>query len=147
MEKIHPTSRSRSKLSLHLRSQTAPSPKFSVAASVALLDDLKSRGVVVQEADYHRLSAAEPALSAVKAVWANHFKSLPSLSKSDADALLKAMDRVAKEHPAPVNTDDGHGQLTDNVEHVHDVAAFKAGLTMSKAATPIVVYNDVDARL
>ncbi|KAG9014054.1 Insulinase (Peptidase M16) [Tulasnella sp. JGI-2019a] len=147
MEKIHPASKSRSKLSLHLRSQTAPSPKFTVAASVALLNALKLRGVAVQEEDYHRLSAAEPPLSAVKAFWTNHFKSLSDLSKSNVEDLLKTMDRVAKENPAPNSAEDGNGKLADDVVYVHEMSTFKAGLAMSRAATPIVLYNDVDARL
>ncbi|KAG8889415.1 Insulinase (Peptidase M16) [Tulasnella sp. 332] len=147
MEKIHPAAKNRSKLSLHLRSQTVPSPKFTVAASVALLDALKSRGVVVQEADYHRQSATEPPLSAVKAFWENHFKSLPNLDQSDAKALLKTMDQFAKEHSAPASVDEGHRKLVNGVVHVRDMAAFKAGLIMSKAATPVVVYNDMDAKL
>lgn len=147
MATFHPASKTRSKLSLHLRSQTASSPKFSVAASKVLLTELKFKGVVVQEEDYNKLSAAEPPLSAVKAFWTNHFKSLSDLGKDDAEGLLRAMDRLAKEHPVAASADGAEGKLGDDVVHVHDMALFKAGLIMSKAATPVVEYNDVDARL
>lgn len=147
MERIHPSSKIRSKLSLHLRSQTASGSKFTVAASKVLLVELKAKGVAVQEEDYHKLSAAEPPLSAVKAFWSNHFKTLSDLSKEDADSLLKAMDRIAKENPAETVAGEDEGKLGEDVVHVHDMAVFKAGLVMSKAATPVVEYNDVEARL
>jgi len=153
MEKVHPSSKTRSKLSIHMQSQTAsnpPSPKFSIAASKAFLEALRSKAVVVKEDDYNRLSAAQPPLSAVKMFWSNHFKTVSHLSESDTQYLLKRMETLTKEHPAEGSVLEAEvtaGQLGDDVVHVKDMAAFKAQLTISKAATPVEIYNDIDSKL
>lgn len=136
-----------------MQSKTAsnpPSPKFSIAASKAFLEALKSKDVVVKEDDYNRLSAAQPPLSAVKMFWTNHFKTLSHLSGSDAEYLMKMMETLTKEYPAEgslLESEDTTGQLGDDVVHVKDMAAFKAELTISKAATPVTIYNDIDSKL
>lgn len=147
MTYIHPSSTLRSKLSVHMRADTAPPPKFSVAASEAYLTALKAQGVEVQEDEYRKLSAAEPPVPAVKAFWTNHFGTLPNLSAETAQKLLFSIDRLAKEHAVVSSETVTEGKLSDSVTHIQNMSLFKAGLTVSKAATPVQVYSDLDAHL
>lgn len=147
MKYIHPASQTRSKLSVHLRSQTAPSPNFSMAAATELLGILKSRGIAVDEGPYLALSAREPPLFAVKGFWATHFKTLPDVAPETVQFLLTSMDRCCKDHPSDKDNFAEDGKLQGNYKHIHDVAAFKASLATSRAAVPVAIYSDLDARL
>ena len=141
MERIHYSSPNRSKLSIHLRSQASPSPKFSVEASQVLLPALQEKGVEVQVDDYHKLSAGEPSLANVQAFWSTHFKTLPNLSTGDANELLRLMEQLTRTHPS--KSEGESGVVDTAAEYIRDVAVFKAGLTVSKAATPVEIYNDL----
>jgi insulysin len=141
MERIHPSSKTRSKLSIHLRSQASPSPKFSVAASRELLPALQSRGIEVKVDDYHKLSAAEPSLANIQAFWSSHFKTLSHLSQEHAKELLLMMETLTRTHPSEAESDSG--VVPPGAQYIRDVASFKAGLTVSKAASPVEIYNDL----
>ncbi|KAG8937301.1 Insulinase (Peptidase M16) [Tulasnella sp. 418] len=163
MTKMHPSSKTRSKLSIHMRSQakgrstspsSAPSPnlRFTVAASHSLLAILKDHGIVVDEPQYHDLSAAEPPLGAVKSFWEGHFNMLNAkprsdkewLSKENGEAILKEIDRIAATNSDESTTGgETEGKLGDDVVFIRDIAPFKAGLRIGKAATPVEIYNDL----
>jgi len=151
MQRIHPSSKTRSKLSVHMRAvpPAEPDPKFSLAAATALLPALKSRGVAILDENlYQTLATQEPKLSVVKGYWENHFKSLPNLKPESARELLEMADKLAKEFPSETEVTGGdEGKLAADVQRIQDMAAFKAGLTVSKAATPVTIYSDLDARL
>jgi len=129
-----------------MQSQTSPAKKFSIAAAEAFLSELKAKGITVAEKTYRDLASIEAPLAAVKEHWARHFET-GGLPKDTAQALLQALDKCAADHPHPSAIDVAEGKLTDDVVFVKNMARFKAELTMSKAATPVKIYSDLDARL
>jgi insulysin len=140
MERIHPSSPTRSKLSIHLRSQAIPSPKFSVAASKELLSALQRRGIKVDVDNFHKLLAAEPRLADVQAFWSSHFKTLSYLSQKHALELLLLMETLTRTHPSEAESDSG--VVPPGAQYIHDVSSFKAGLEIAKAASPVEIYDD-----
>ncbi|KAG8907980.1 Insulinase (Peptidase M16) [Tulasnella sp. 403] len=146
MRYIHPASRTRSKLSIHMQSQVVPSPKFSLTASNALIATLQSRGLGEAETEFREFSATEPPVSDVKQFWEKHLKAKPGLSQQVTHDLFGTIDTLAKTHPSEADVNDGE-RLGDDVQYIRDIAHFKAGLGVSKAATPVEIYSDFDARL
>lgn len=146
MAKIHPASRDRSKLSLHMQSQKAPGTRVSYTAALIYLKAVKAKDIYVDEPIFHGFMKTEPPLEFVRSFWAGHFRTLlPDLSQNDAEELIKTLERAVRIHP-PTNVDD-QGRLSEDAVLVRDMTAFKAGLMMSKAPTPVTLYNDVDAKL
>ncbi|KDQ10557.1 hypothetical protein BOTBODRAFT_36079 [Botryobasidium botryosum FD-172 SS1] len=139
---IHPSSPSRAKISVHLRSQAAPSPKVSVAAARAFLPHLLSHGVPIVQTEYETGSAAQPPLDAALAHYTSYFASLKTLDQSQVDKLLALLVKLAKLHPV---TEEGAEpvRLREGTVFIKDVANFKAQLTLSKAAMPIENYFDL----
>lgn len=138
---IHPSSATRAKLSIHLKSQVAPATKFSKEAAKRLVDALRQNGIAVEDSV---LEGDEHLLSDVKTFWTEHFKAIPDFKESTAQELLKTIDALAKEFPSHESTLESLGP---QVIPIKDMAMFKAGLTVSKAATPVEIYNDLEAKL
>ncbi|KAG8689157.1 Insulinase (Peptidase M16) [Ceratobasidium sp. 394] len=129
-EHIHYGSPTRRKLSVHLFSQKKPPTKFSVEASEALLKVLKEEGVPVQEDQYRQLSAAQPPLESVLEFWTKQLEGHKS-----AISILARIPHISTQHPvAGVEVEPG---FPIGATPIHDIASFKAGLTASKAPTPI----------
>lgn len=94
--------------------------------------------------DDSALEGDEPLLSDVKQFWTEQFKSIPGFEEATAQELLQTIDTLAKEHPSADSTLESLGS---DVIPVRDMAMFKAGLAVSKAATPVEIYSDLDAKL
>lgn len=129
-----PSSPTRSKLSIHAHPQAKSTTQFSVTASQVFLEDLKSRGVPVDEAEYTKLSAAEPSLEAVKAFWTPYLSNLPTLPKESATSLLARIDDLVQLHPVTKAGEDG--SLPSGVVVIGDLAKWKTTLELSPAPIP-----------
>ncbi|KAG8912214.1 Insulinase (Peptidase M16) [Tulasnella sp. 408] len=138
---IHPSSSTRAKISIQLKSQIAPATRFSKEASRRLVEALRQKGVPVDDS---ALEGDEPLLSDVRQFWTEQFKSIPDFEEATAQELLQTIDTLAKQHPSADSTLESLGS---DVIPVQNMAMFKAGLAVSKAATPVEIYSDLDAKL
>ncbi len=131
---ILPTSTTRSKLSLHAHPKPKSSAQFSKAASQSFLEDLKSRGVPVDEEQYTKLSAAEPSVENVKKFWTPYLSNLSTLPQESATLLLARIDELSLLHPA-AKTDENNS-LPSNVVVIGDLAKWKTTLQLSPPPIP-----------
>ena len=129
-----PSSSTRSKLSIHAHPRVKPTAQFSVAASQVFLEDLKSRDVPVDEAEYTKLSAAQPPVEAVKEFWTPYLSNLPTLPKESATLLLARIDELARLHP--VAKGDENSSLPSDVVVIGNLAKWKNTLELSPAPIP-----------
>lgn len=136
---IVPTSPTRSKLSIHAHPKAKSSTQFSKAASQLFLEDLKSRGVPVDEEQYTKLSAAEPSVEKVKEFWTPYLSSLSTLPKESATLLLARIDELSLLHPAAKTDEDS--SLPSNVVVIGDLAKWKSTLQLSPAP---IAYSGPD---
>jgi len=147
-EFIYPESPTRSKLSVHLRSQTAPSPRLSLAASAILLQHLKAAGIPVQEVPYNAAAAMQLTVAINQSVWAGFFeKDMPAFNKTVASELVALIAKLAKLHPVIGDGTDAEVKLREGTVYIDDMAALKCTLTLSKAASPVEVYSDLGSKL
>jgi len=131
---ILPTSPTRSKLSIHAHPRAKSSAQFSKAASQVFLEDLKSRDVPVDEAQYTKLSAAEPSIEAVKKFWTPYLSNLSTLPKESATLLLARIDELSLLHP--VVKADENSSLPSDVVVIEDLAKWKTTMQLSPAPIP-----------
>ena len=119
--------------------------KFSVSAAEALLPELQARSIPVIVEQYHQQSALEPGLEDVKKFWSGYLSSLPNLKEGAKEEVLELLEKFSRTYPAegdPV-ANIGEVKLKEGQIFVKDVAAFKASLTLSNAATPVEDYQDL----
>lgn len=133
---ILPSSPTRSKLSIHAhpKVKVKSSAQFSKAASEVFLEDLKSRGVPVDEEQYTKLSAAEPSVEEVKKFWTPYLSSLSTLPKESTDLLLARIDELFLLHPVAKADDDS--SLPSDVTVIADLAKWKTTLQLSPPPIP-----------
>ncbi|KAG8745619.1 Insulinase (Peptidase M16) [Ceratobasidium sp. 414] len=129
-EHIHYSSPTRRKLSVHLISQKKVPTKFSVEASEALLQVLKEEGVPVEEDQYRQLSAAQPPLEAVLEFWTKQLEGHKS-----ATSILDRIPHISTQHP--VEGAEVELGFPVGATPIRDITLFKAGLSASKAPTPV----------
>jgi insulysin len=129
-EYIHYKSPTRRKLSVHMISQRKTPTKFSVEASEALLRILKEEKVPVEEDQYRQLSAAQPPLESVVEFWTKQLEGHES-----AVSILARIPDVSARHP--VEGVEAELEFPEGATRIQDVATFKAGMTASKAPTPV----------
>lgn len=129
-----PTSSTRSKLSIHAHPKAKSTAQFSKAAAQVFLEDLKSRSVPVDEAEYTKLSAAEPPVEAVKKFWTPYLANLPTLPQESATFLLARIGELARLHPV-AKADEDHS-LPPDVVVIGDLAKWKTTLELSPAPIP-----------
>jgi insulysin len=140
---INPNSLERRKISVHLRSQNVPNQpvlKFSVAASNAYLEVLKSHNIPVEEEQYNELSKAEPPVEAVEAFWMDHLSKVnsPNVNDDVREKLLKAISQLATIH-APPAVDTSKAELQKGTSIIENIGTFKASLLLGPAAVPLAV--------
>ena len=121
-------------MSVHAHPQAKPTAQFSIAASQIFLEDLKSRDVPVDEAQYTKLSAAEPPVEAIKKFWTPYLTNLPTLPKESVTLLLARIDELARLHPV-ANADEDNS-LPSDVVVIRDLAKWKTTLELSPAPIP-----------
>ena len=128
-----PTSPTRSKLSIHAQPKAKSTTQFSKAAAQLFLEDIKSRDVPVDEAEYTKLSAAELSVEAVKKFWTPYLCGLPAFPQESVTLLLARIDELARLHPVAKADDDS---LPSDVVVIGDLAKWKTTLELSPAPIP-----------
>lgn len=146
--RLDPSSRSRSKLSVHLKPQRTQVARFSVAASEAFLSLLNTHGVSIDEQLYAQLSAAEPPVAAVKEHWTNVLvknAGMPGgiiVEPAIASSLISAVDKLARDYPIADSTVD-EVQLDKSTVFIDDVSQFRSSLRVSDPPKPVEVFHDL----
>ncbi|SPO45716.1 related to STE23 - Metalloprotease involved in a-factor processing [Moesziomyces antarcticus] len=145
MKYIHPSSKTRSKLSVQLNATAKPSARFSAQAVDALEQAVASQGLTVPKEAWEALRAQQPAIESVKDMASEAMAQNPTPVPADAvKQMLGLVDSLSAQFPfveekAEVSTSN----VTSAVPavEVKDAVAFKASLNPSKAAMPVVSFD------
>jgi insulysin len=135
LDKIHPTSTNRSKLSTHLVSSYS-GVKFDMAAAQPMMGEFIKHGVPIDQSAIGALLAAKPDLQQVKDF------AIGAIDKSplgdDIKGQLKTMIDGLKGTSASGDSAPADGvTIRESNVYIEDIDAFKAGLVPSKAAMPV----------
>jgi insulysin len=144
MTYIHPSSPTRSKLSVHSCSQKSSPPRVSLEASALLLKHFKAANVPVEEGPYNALAKLQLPSSSVQDTWRKYFeKDDPRFDPKLAQQLLELIPKLAKQHPVLEIENDGLTKPVHAPVYVDDIAALKARMTLGKAAIPVENWLDL----
>lgn len=134
MKHIHPSSETRSKLSTHLVS-TYSGVKFDMAAAEPLMGQFIQHGVPVDQAAIGELLASKPDLQQVKDFALGLIEQAPL--GDDVKSELRTMIGGLKGTEVDADVDAGAVSVRSSNVYIEDIDKFKAGLTPSKAASPV----------
>ncbi|KAI0005889.1 Metalloenzyme, LuxS/M16 peptidase-like protein [Russula compacta] len=141
LTRVHPSSKTRSKLSIHAQSQK-PWPKYvSRVAADAFAQVVQENGLQVEEAEWSAslFADGEPTEAQFLAFWKNACVEAPA---ETSDRLFAALPHLMEHFPAQK---DAQGSLTENVIHIQDILAFRKSLKVSERPKPLVAWNDIPA--
>jgi insulysin len=136
LSKVHPSSKSRSKLSIHMKSQKPPPTHVSPAAAQALetlLQDsnLELNGVAWRET----LGEETPKLEAFQTYWTGVLG-----GKEGGEVLLAAIPELVKKYPLE---GEGVDPVQDGITFIEDLQMFRSGLQPSVDPGPMVNWGDL----
>lgn len=135
MTHVHPASKTRTKLSMHMVSQKVPIKKVSLAASQAFETLVHEAFPDVDEKAWKESVESDP-LSLVEF---GHYW-LKVLNSDDGRKFLAQLPVLVDKYPV-----DGEGEerRRSDITYIEDPKAFKAGLTVSVDPGPFVQWNDL----
>jgi insulysin len=135
MTHVHPASKTRTKLSMHMVSQKIRTKKVSLAASQAFETLVHEAFPDVDEKAWKE-SVESDGLGLVEF---GHYW-LKVLDSDDGRKILAQLPVLVDKYPV-----DGEGEdrKRSDVTYVEDSKAFKAGLTVSVDPGPFVLWNDL----
>ncbi|KAG6814549.1 hypothetical protein H0H92_000076 [Tricholoma furcatifolium] len=136
LSRVHPSSATRSKLSIHMVSQKPRPKKVSVTASQEFAALLREAGVEVDSEVWKESLGADGTPLATD--FANYWRQV--LDIKDTSSLLDALPELVEKYPIP-----GEGKVIPrcDVTHIKDLKAFKAGLTYSVDPGPMAQWGDL----
>jgi insulysin len=139
LTRVHPSSKTRSKLSIHLQSQKPQSKHVSRAAADAFAQAVQEHGTQVEDIDWNASLYAdgEPTETQFSAFWTDALVEAPT---ETADKVFAALSQLLEQFPAQK---DAQGSLSEDVIHIKDVAAFRKSLKVSENPKPLVAWNDL----
>ncbi|KAJ7709455.1 Metalloenzyme, LuxS/M16 peptidase-like protein [Mycena rosella] len=135
---LHPASKTRAKLSVHMRSQKSRQPRVSSTAAEAFAALVREKGVdgVTETAWNDAPSGDEqPPLPDFKKYWSGVLG-----GKEGGQDLLDAIPGLVAKHPIP---GEGEDAPRPGVTYITDVEAFRKGLTVSVDPGPMVQWGDL----
>ena len=141
LTRVHPSSKTRSKLSIHAQSQK-PRPKHvSRVAADAFAQVVQENGLQVEEAEWSAslFAGGEPTEAQFLAFWKNACVEAPA---ETSNRVFAALPHLTEHFPAQK---DAQGSLTENVIHIQDILAFRKSLKVSERPRPLVAWNDIPA--
>ena len=139
LTRVHPSSKARSKLSIHMQSQK-PQPKHvSHAAAYAFVQIAHEQGFNLEDVDWNSSLYAdgEPSEIQFTTFWKNTLTEGPA---GAVEKIFAALPRLAERFPAER---DATGSLTEDVIYIKDVPAFRNSLQVSQPPKPLMVWNDL----
>ncbi|KAG6833674.1 hypothetical protein H0H87_002870 [Tephrocybe sp. NHM501043] len=134
---VHPSSATRSKLSVHMISQKPRPKKVSVAASQAFDALLRQAGIEVGSEAWKKSLGGDGTPLATD--FANYWKQVFE-TQGNAVKLLDAIPELVEKYPVP---GEGKDIPRSDVSYIKDLNAFKAGLTPSVNPGPMVQWGDL----
>lgn len=144
MKHVHPSSPTRSKLSLHLRSQKPRAGHISRPAADAFEAAARDAGVPVEEIGWREelYSDGEPTSAEFGKFWQGQ-PAMASVAPAVAVQLLAKMQALVVEFPAEK---DAEGEMPAGVTRIEDLAAFRQSLREAPPPRmPLVQWNDLPA--
>lgn len=135
MTHVHPDSKTRTKLSIHMVSQNIRPKKVSIAASQAFEALVHEAFPDIDEKAW-KTSVESDSLSLVDF---GHYW-LKVLNTDDGRKLLGQLPLLVDKYPVD---GEGEDQKRSDVTYIEDPKAFKAGLTVSVDPGPLVEWNDL----
>lgn len=134
---VHPSSKTRSKLAVHMHSLKARPKKISPAAAEAFEALVRKSALAVGKEVWKESRGADgtPALSDYTQYWKEIFG-----TKEDGERLLNIIPSLVGKHP--LDGEDGD-QVRPGVTYIEDIKAFKAGLKVSVDPGPMVQWGDL----
>ena len=139
LTRVHPSSKTRSKLSIHIQSQK-PQPKHvSHAAAYAFVQIAHEQGFNLEGVDWNSSLYADGEASEIQftTFWKNTLTEGPA---GAVEKIFAALPHLTERFPAER---DATGSLKEDVIHIKDVPAFRKSLQVSEPPKPLVVWNDL----
>ncbi|KAJ8483108.1 hypothetical protein ONZ51_g4915 [Trametes cubensis] len=138
-----PSSTSRAKLSIHVKSQKPRPAKISVAAMEAFAKKVAEHGYAVDEQAWKANLAAEGDAPLEK--FANYWRDTllaqaSTVSPQVAQELTKEVPALLEQYPA---SDDGKDVVIEGATFVQEPKAFRASLEPSERPRALVDWNDL----
>jgi insulysin len=136
MQSIHPSSKERAKLSVHMISQKPRTPKISLQAAEAFNALVVEANPEFEGPSEWRKTLGEPPfdVSALERFWVQALGDNPGKS-----ALLAAIPGLLKDFPVPGEEEN----VLEDVVYVTDLAAFRTSLKVSDDRAPMVEWDDL----
>jgi len=137
--RVHPSSKSRSKLSIHAQSQKPRSKHISRAAADAFAQVVQENGIQVEEAGWSSslFADGEPTEAQFSVYWKSALVDAP---EGTSDRVFATLPCLMEQFTAEK---DAQGSLTEDVIHIDDIQAFKKALKVSEYPKPLVAWDDV----
>lgn len=139
LARVHPSSKTRSKLSIHVQSQK-PQPKHvSHAAAYAFVQIAHEQGFNLEDVDWDSSLYAdgEPSDIQFATFWKNTLTEGPP---GAVEKIFAALPHLTERFPAER---DATGSLKEDVIFIKDVPAFRKSLQVSEPPKPLAIWNDL----
>lgn len=147
MSNVHPSSTTRSKLSVHAISQKPRTKHVSPAALQAFVELARqkssSTSIDIDEIpwkDEFGTAENEPSVLDFAKFWKTALEEKGAEGTKVMEELFEALPDLIKQFPAKA---DYEGVLPEGVKKVEDVEAFKKGLTVSERPRALVQWGDL----
>ncbi|EJD03327.1 LuxS/MPP-like metallohydrolase [Fomitiporia mediterranea MF3/22] len=139
---LDPSSKTRSKLSVHMRSKNAskhPKPKVSRQAAEDFLSLLQKEHIPINKAEYDRQCENEPTVPEM-----HEYLKKTDLSEFVSDnekvkSLFEQLDLLVKKYPVPTYLPTAKAAL--ELKHIKDGAKFKCDLKLSGSPKPVEKFK------
>ena len=136
--RVHPSSKTRSKLSIHLQSQKPPAKHVSREAADAFAEVVQEHDIDIEDVDWSTALYAdgEPTETQFSVFWKEALVGAP-VEKSDK--LFAALPHLLEHFPAQK---DAQGSLPEDVIHIKDIVEFRSSPKVSEYPKPLIAWND-----
>jgi insulysin len=136
LSRVHPSSTTRAKLSVHMHSQKPPK-RISMDAARAFATLVKEAGYDIADDDWREIMGDDGAASPEEFIkhWTGLFDGMDK-----AKSLLAALPGLVQEHPV-----EGEGQdvVQRDAHYIQDFNNFKSSLPVSADQGPLVQWGDL----
>lgn len=137
MSNVHPSSKTRSKLSVQMRSQTPRPQKVSAQAAEQFTAIVRAKMPDLDESAWKDLGEGDHNVPDFQAHWVQALQGRDGLQE-----LVNAMVVLMAKYPVQ---GEGEDAPRPGVEYITDLKAFRAGLTPSTDLGPMVQWGDLPA--
>jgi len=139
LTRVHPSSKTRSKLSIHAQSQKPQPKRVSRAAADAFVQIAHEEGFGLEDIDWSNALYAdgEPSEIQFATFWANTLAAGPA---GTAEKIFAALSQLRERFPAEK---DATGSLKEDVVYIKDILAFRKSLQVSEPPNPLAAWNDL----